>query len=311
MTEYISPVLGKISENVYEYIFNKRILVDSKEQMVEFLNSIKRDLGFGVLKTGILWEETQGRRIDIRGSELESYFNTIGFPRATDIMKVFALNQTLIDDLVSEGVSIKEAIYGLDLAGRLERLNLERRTIETKYAREMLISVYPVAVIPEELPPPEICYRTQLAYLYVSKAKREGTPEVIAEFRVWGVSDEKGKYQIAKFDRVIMQMERIFKGEGKKPKKWLASLDKVIKASEEDEEIDCDEARMELNYALRGAAFRDEIGGKDAWERDERWIKLREKEMLDTEQLVTRFDNDEGELVNVTDVLKQEELKEE
>ncbi len=307
MTEYISPILGEIPKETFENFITFKSLVKDKEQMKRFIDEIKRTTGFGVLRTGVLWMETQHKRVDIRGYTLELYLNSIGYPKATDLMKLLALNQTLINDIISEGINIKEAVYGFDIAGRLKKLGLAKRIIYASYAREMLITIYPVLEIEEELPPPppEICYRTQLAYLYIAKTKKGRTPDVIAEFRVWGVSNEIGKYQISKFDRVIMQMERIFKGEGYKPIKWLASIEKVIKASEEDEEIDCDEVQTEINYALRGAAFRDEIGKEEAVEYDEKWIKHTEKKMIDAGQLITRFDNESGTLINVTEILKK------
>lgn len=180
MTTYISPILGELQEDVFEYFINRKQLVIEKQQMTEFLKDIRESTHFGVLRAGVLLEETKGKRIEIRGSELESYLNSIGYPRATDLTKVFALNQTLIEDLVSQGWDIRDAIYGLDLAGRLDKLGLERRTIEAKYAREMLISIYPTIEVPEiEVPPPpEIIYRSQATFTY-SKGKKK------VELRIW------------------------------------------------------------------------------------------------------------------------------
>lgn len=316
---YISPVLGELNDSVYENFVTSKVLVKTKYDLDEFLKIV----GFGRLRSGVLWVESVNKRLDIRGSELEKYLSRVGFDNSRDIVKLFATNQTLIDDLVSRGISLRHIIYELDLADRLKQLGLKSRSVTHSYAMDMLISVYPVGKVTEEVPPSEVCYRTQLAYMYVANNKGKGTPEVIAEFRVWGVSSEKGKYEISKFERVILQMERIFKGEGKKPIHWLASIDKIIKASEEDEEIDCDEAGMDLNYALRGAAFRGELEesltgfngeGKKyrqahdelITEYNERWIKSKEKKMIEEGALVTRFDNEQGVLINVTDILKKE-----
>lgn len=309
---YKSSLLGEVDDEIVEFFLKNKQLVKTKEQMKAFIETARKLTGFGVLRTGVLWVETNGKRSDTVGSGLESYLLGVGFERASDIVKLFAVNQTLIEDMVERGYNIKDSVYNYDIKQRLKILGLKSRTIEKSYADELFLSIYPLAIeLPEVPPPPAVCYRTQLAYLYVAKYKRDSTPKVVAEFRVWGVSYEKGKYEIAKFERVIMQMERIFKGEGSRPVHWLKSLDKVIKASEEDEEVDCDEAGMDLNYALRGGAFRDEIGKESAVEYNEKWIKFVERSMIDKGQLVTKFDNEAGILVNVTDILKRKDVESE
>lgn len=298
---YLSPILGEVKPEIIE------LLRANKHAYNNLINKMKSEENFGITRTGILFiEDYFDEPTKIVGEELRRILTEYGFKNsdAISLVRVLSTNHSLITDILEKGFKLNDIVYGTNLHTRLKILNLEKRLWTASYALEDEFTIYPLLSMEEELPPPpeDKCYRTQLAYLYVAQTRRDRTPEVVAEFRVWGVSDIKGKYEISKFDRVILQTERIMKGMGKKPINWLLSIKKTIKASEQDEEIDCDEAKSELNYALRGVAFRGEYGTEDATEFDESLIKHTEKKMIANGLLKTRFDNESGSLKNIIEI---------
>lgn len=293
---YISPILGEISE----YTYNKFIALKHQDYNT-FINSMRSELKYGILRSGVLVIETEFKDIKVSGAELYNYLTNFGFSDNTsiNIVKLFSTNNRLIENLIEQGFNLNDVVYGMDLKARLDALGLESSTVTKSYALENIFIVHQLleVEIEEPPPPPEMCYRTQLAYLYTAKRKKsEQTPEIVAEFRVWGESNQKGTYKIKYFERTILQMERIMKGEGLKPKNWLNSIDKTIKASEEDEPMDCDEIK-EMNYAQRGVAFRDEWGSEISVEYDEKWLRYKEKQLIEEGKLKCKFDNNKGILV--------------
>ncbi len=186
MTDYISPMFGDILEEVYS-----RVVVFKKSGYSSYADLIKRDFGYGKLRSGILWLETEfNEPMRFTGEKLYSYLLSKGFSSSvsSNLVRTFAANQTLVDDLIEQGFSVDDAVYGVDLRSRLNALNLISRSITASYAFGSEFIIYPIIEIPEEIvvpPPPEIIYRSQATFTYSSR--KQGTR---VELRIWYQSYE-------------------------------------------------------------------------------------------------------------------------
>ncbi len=161
MTDYISPILGEIPEDIYSVVANTPRLPYTREGNVvpyrELLNRIKREYGYGRLRTDILYIETEFDDVrEFIGAELNALLLSRGVAstNAVNLVRLFAANQTLIDDLIEKGFSTNEAVYELDLKGRLRELGLTTRILTTSFAFDSVFNVYPVIEKPELVPPP-------------------------------------------------------------------------------------------------------------------------------------------------------------
>lgn len=183
MVEYISPILGKISEDIYNHVVTFKAT-----GYHSYFNVMKRDFGFGKLRSGILWLETEfNEPREFVGSELNLYLLSKGFSTSvsSSLIKLLASNQTLIEDLVEKGNILNDVVYGLDLSSRLKFLGLETRVVTTSFAFESTFVVYPIMEISlppeeEEIIIPEVVYRSQATFTYSSR--RQGTK---VEVRIW------------------------------------------------------------------------------------------------------------------------------
>lgn len=164
-------------------------------------------------------------------------------------------------------------------------------------------------------------YRTQYAEMYYVEDPRSKTPTPIAEFRVTGVSRERGHYRIEEFRRVLRHMGIIHSMTA--PWKmmfneWLEVVETKVTASEQDETIDEDELASSvpvyrsIDYAERYSCWYRSRRGME-WEEDyapepvregtphdyeygEKWYKDRERELMARGRLRQRFDNVRGVL---------------
>jgi len=103
----------------------------------------------------------------------------------------------------------------------------------------------------------KVLYRTQYSIMFYKKVEpRSKTPDPIAEFRVTGVSDMRGRYKKEDFQQVC-----IYTGVILAPQTYWVKQDIRITADELDEEIDEDELAYSvpvfklLNYCERYAVF--------------------------------------------------------
>lgn len=180
MRLYISPIEGYIDEKVYRTIVTSSLL--GHDAYLKAMRSIK----YGELRASVLYVENSYLQPTlISGSELASILSNYRFKRATDIVRVFAANYTLVNDLVKRGYSEEYVVYGMNLRKRLKELGLISRTITTSFALESDIRIYPVIeVVPPPvevvpfIPPVLIIYRSQATFTY-SKGKKK------VELRIW------------------------------------------------------------------------------------------------------------------------------
>lgn len=103
----------------------------------------------------------------------------------------------------------------------------------------------------------KVLYRTQYSIMFYKKIEpRSKTPDPIAEFRVTGVSDVRGRYKKEDFQQVC-----IYTGVILAPQTYWIKQDIYVTADEVDEEIDEDELAYSvsvfklLNYCERYAVF--------------------------------------------------------
>ena len=123
MTEYISPVLGVIKENVYETLMrfrNKNLVNEMRKHR------------FGIFRTGVLLMETEYEfavEVNVKGSEIvKRLIDSYGFRRnhAVDVARIFSANKLLVRDLLKKGFNESDVIYGLSYKERLAELGLKR-----------------------------------------------------------------------------------------------------------------------------------------------------------------------------------------
>lgn len=179
MSEYISPILGVISEDIYNHVTNFKAVGYNG-----LINAMKRSFGYGVIRTGILYAETEfiQERV-INGSDLVDILVDYGFKEddAVNITRIFSVNNRLVGQLAEKGFSKEDIVYGMGLKERLSSLGLESATVTKSYALEDVFPVYPVIEVPEEIPPPPpppVVYRSQATFTY-SKGKKK------VELRIW------------------------------------------------------------------------------------------------------------------------------
>lgn len=180
MTDYISPVLGLIE---YYKVVNRL--------PSEYYDRMKGLFGFGVLRSGVLWCETEFDEVsrEFVGLDLNNYLLSKGFStsESIDLVKIFSVNQSLIDDLVEQGFDVYDVVYGMSLKDRLASLNLTSRTFTKSYVFESIFKVYPIIEAPREIiheelisELPEFIYRSQATFTYSSR--KQGTK---VELRIW------------------------------------------------------------------------------------------------------------------------------
>ena len=156
MNIYTSPILGdkKVSEEIYKYITTHKDL-----GFQELLSIMRRDFGYGFLRTGILFLETEfDEPKEFIGTELYTYLINIGMSssQSESLVKLFSTNNRLIERLVEQGFSVNDVVYGMDLESRLKSLNLKSATTQISYALEDSFIVHQLLEIEiEEPPPPE------------------------------------------------------------------------------------------------------------------------------------------------------------
>ncbi len=151
MSDYISPILGVIPEEVYNHVVTFKVY-----PYITYSNIMRREFGFGRLRSGILWLETEfDEPREFIGAELNAFLINNGFPSSvsSDLVRTFAANQTLIDDIVERGFNVKDVVYGLNLKERLSQLGLTTRAVTTSFAFESIFTIFSVTEV-EELPPP-------------------------------------------------------------------------------------------------------------------------------------------------------------
>lgn len=168
----------------------------------------------------------------------------------------------------------------------------------------------------------KIYYRSQYAVMFYTEEPRTKTPDPIAEFRVTGVSETKGRY-----DRDELMNDCIYIGVVLAPQTFWIKQKVLVTAREIDEEVDQDELAFSvpvfklLDYCERYAIFFRSRRG-DMWraihvdwwmrelpelpavrrgdyEYDEKRIKEEEEYRIEKGVLRKRFNNTEGRMENV------------
>lgn len=150
---YISSILGEHSE----YFYDKFMQLLSEKDYDYFINNMKDELRYGVLRSGVLAVETQFRDAKVSGTDIYDYLINFGFDEnhAVNITRLFSTNNRLIEHLVEQGFKLEDVVYGMDLKARLDALGLESSTVNKKYALSDEFVVYSFEVeIEEPVPPP-------------------------------------------------------------------------------------------------------------------------------------------------------------
>jgi len=154
------------------------------------------------------------------------------------------------------GITYSSARYWLERLVEKGYLSKKVAWVIRPYMRRVFY--YPVAV--------PVYYRTQFALMFYAEEPRTKTPDPIAEFRVTAVSDVKGKYDLAEFERACIYVGVILA-----PQTYWIKQKAIVTASEIDEAIDVDEleysvpVKKRLNYAERYAVFFRSRRGYDLW----------------------------------------------
>jgi len=184
---YISPVIGELSEDSYSAFQTLKL-----NGFTHFIDSIRSELGYRELRSGILVVEDYFKGSKVSGSDIYNYLIKFGFSESNsiNITRLFSTNNRLIERLVEQGFSVNDVVYGMDLKLRLESLGLKSATTNTSYALGDNFIVHAVLKIeieePLPPPPPEYLYRSQATFTYSSR--KQGTK---IEVRIWYQSYEQ------------------------------------------------------------------------------------------------------------------------
>lgn len=252
--EYISPLLGTVKEGIYTIVANtsRTPLIDNTQIKLvsyqQYLHIMKSSFRYGTLRSGVLYLETEfDEPEEFIGAELNAFLLSRGASssEALSLVKIFAANQTLIDDLVEKGFELDDINYGLDLKGRLKALNLVSRILTADTAFESKFTIYPLIVYEEELPPPppEYVYRSQGTYTYSTRKQNTRV-----ELRIWyqsntplnQLSELMSKWNEANDNAVNLTNERLID-------RMLPEGGVIQPGFELDHEIDQDEVEGLLN----------------------------------------------------------------
>ncbi len=154
MLIYLSPILGEHSE----YFYDEFIQLLSEKDYEHYINNMRTELKYGVLRSGVLAVETKFKDVKVSGTDIYNYLINFGFDEnhAVNITRLFSTNNRLIESLVEQGFNLSDVVYGMDLKARLDALGLESSTVNKKYALSDSFIVHQLleVEIEEEVPPP-------------------------------------------------------------------------------------------------------------------------------------------------------------
>lgn len=175
---YISSIIGEISEDEY----------GSVTEPVSF-PKIREVFGVNRTRPAIILIEKVFEDKIVSGQQIYELLRRNNFSEymSVGVMRIFGTNQYVNDALEERGI-LEQMAYSRNFRGRM-RLEFEGEfVVNARYARTSSIYVYPIKIIPEEIPPPppppEILYRSQATFTYTKGKKR-------VEMRIWYQSYER------------------------------------------------------------------------------------------------------------------------
>lgn len=155
MSDYISPIFGLVEEGAYQYI-NELSSAYSGEKLSDIM---RERWGYGVLRTGVVFVESRLKgETEIIGERLVDLLVGFGYTEqhASDITRLFSVNNRLVNDLLEKELEKEKVIYGFYFKGRLRELGLVSASVTLQYALDDVFVIYSLAEVAVPAPPKRV-----------------------------------------------------------------------------------------------------------------------------------------------------------